>query len=1629
MKMYMPLKLDNAGTISHVLSEGAIFNAGDLLATLELPNGAAPPKITLFSGSFPPSSSRRVTQQQENTSPLVTFRSATERVQNALSGYHVPSNVLNQSLHAFTEALFDPKVAGLELRELLSVLNNQMPETLKKSLQALLVETLSKTPSDPSQSPLPVEGIKKAIETQLEAQALPSYSGPTITQVQLEPLVLLVRRYQDGVLGNSILTLKNFFETFCSDETIFVSATDGPFKAILNHRTDLSSDRLCALLLGQQSLKQRVNIISSLLDFIKKNPALLSALPQLNTPLAKLSEFNTPPYYPVTARARQLELLKTSDLHETLSSRIQAVAIDIKNALHTGVNTETFVAKYPKLATKLDGLLALTCSFEHGSDVRKFALEMLIRHLYHPLGDIANVCIASEGETPETGCDGSGFSGAAGTLDNLLRSATPRNSTSSPLPLTTLLVGGLTHGPLGVDLASDGKSATARVESSVHSNNSDSRLLQLLSDSADVSMEGASGATTSVFGVITEGGEAVGKAIVDAATDAIRVINYATHSKTSSRNSVSLVLILAAGVSIVDVAHSIKSISTQLLSKNVTSLSCTYLEDNTCINSNMDLIPCSTPAWTHFKLNNNAEDQNVVNHTYTNIDPPACSRLEMSRLANFIPNRLPSTPHHLAIFDCPPITPQQAPSRRLFCRLVLRSAETDDSERFAEQERHFASAITTLENTLRAFPPSIARVAAADKDGHHLLMHILPSPANKAFRYTPLAAEEAVRRILDRYSSRITKLKLSRIEIVYPWGSGTNTHATPLRLICDNPTGQAIRIRKCQEVVNPSTSIRVLSPIDQTGGDNSDIENVAVLAPHPLTLPLTHKRAQAAAVQTVYCYDFLTLIDQAIRDRWRDAYVSASNSHIQSVSSPLITSPIQPATIPFMPEVVLEATELSLNQRGALEEVRRSPGGNNVGMVVWRLKIFTPEFPKGRQMILIANDCTFQMGTFGVQEDLVFQRASEMARREGVPRVFLACNSGARMGIANEVLKVFKVEWIDVNDPTKGFKYIYLTENDYNKLSALDAVVCERIEHPQHGHVYKISDVIGSEGGLGVENLCGSGAIAGETSRAYRETFTLTYVTGRNVGIGAYITRLGQRVIQKRTGAPLLLTGYQALNRLVGRDVYSSNDEIGGVDVMFRNGVTHEVVDTDLDGCKSILNWLSYVPEKKGGALPVLIQPTDSPTRPITFKIQSTTSDPRLMLTGAPDEEGIWQGGLLDKGSFTEYLTEWAKSVIIGRGRLGGYPLGCIVVETRVTEAVQPADPAAPLTSEAISKRAGQVWYPDSAYKTAQAINDFNKEELPLMILANWRGFSGGQRDMFLEVLKFGSFIVDALVDFKQPCMVYIPPKGELRGGAWVVVDPRINPSSMEMFADTDSRGGVLEPTGTVEIKLRERQLTDLALRLDDKLKTLTAQDELLASEGMPVDGVERLAIKEAKEKRISDLMNIYKQVAIHFADLHDTSVRMKKKHAITCAVQWTRAREFFYWRLRRQLILFTLRAEVMKAVPSVSATRAERLVLSWVDQDCGSAGSSIEGLAEDEEHSNIFQNKQKNQQASSSINTEATELEEEIQASMRVVRWAKISGATLLQRLQQLRVGYLQQQVADLQTQLQAIQQQQQQH
>ena len=59
-----------------------------------------------------------------------------------------------------------------------------------------------------------------------------------------------------------------------------------------------------------------------------------------------------------------------------------------------------------------------------------------------------------------------------------------------------------------------------------------------------------------------------------------------------------------------------------------------------------------------------------------------------------------------------------------------------------------------------------------------------------------------------------------------------------------------------------------------------------------------------------------------------------------------------------------------------------------------------------------------------------------------------------------------------------------------------------------------------------------------------------------------------------------------------------------------------------------------------------------------------------------------------------------------------------------------------------------------------------------------------------------------------------------------MVIDPTINPQQMEMFADTEARGGVLEAEGLVSIKLRMKEQRAMMERIDpemQRLKTLAS--------------------------------------------------------------------------------------------------------------------------------------------------------------------------------------------------------------
>ncbi|XP_074110362.1 acetyl-CoA carboxylase isoform X2 [Cotesia typhae] len=904
----------------------------------------------------------------------------------------------------------------------------------------------------------------------------------------------------------------------------------------------------------------------------------------------------------------------------------------------------------------------------------------------------------------------------------------------------------------------------------------------------------------------------------------------------------------------------------------------------------------------------------VEDRIYRHLEPGCAFQLELNRMRTYELEALPTSNQkmHLYLGKAKVAKGQQVTDYRFFIRSIIRHSDLITKEAsfdylHNEGERVLLEAMDELEV---AFSHPLAKRT----DCNHIFLNFVPTVI-----MDPARIEESVTSMVLRYGPRLWKLRVRQAEIKMTIRPAPGKPTSTVRLCISNDSGYSIDLHLYTETTEAKTGIIRLESYSPVNSNRrpGPMHGMPVSTPYLTKDYLQAKRFQAQSSGTTYVYDLPDMLRQELEKAWAKYIEERPNVENLSIPNP-----------------VIDCVELVLDGENLVEQ-KRLPGENDAGMVAWKLTLFTPEFPSGREIILIANDLTHLIGSFGLKEDLVFYRASERARQLGIPRVYFSANSGARIGLAEEVKALFKIAWEDDAVPEKGFKYIYLTPDDYARLSPLNSVKASLIEDAGEAR-YKITDIIGKDDGLGVENLKYAGLIAGETSRAYDEVVTISIASCRAIGIGSYLVRLGQRVIQIEN-SHIILTGYRALNAVLGREVYASNNQLGGIQIMYHNGISHVTEPRDLDGIATVLKWISFVPKNKGGTLPILT-PADPVDREIGYAPTRTPYDPRWMLQGRKStvDPTIWESGFFDFGSWAEIMRPWAQTVVTGRARLGGIPCGIVAVETRTMEIHLPADPAN-LDSEAKTvSQAGQVWYPDSAFKTAQAIKDFNKEELPLFIFANWRGFSGGMKDMYEQIMKFGAYIVDGLKEYKKPVFIYIPPNGELRGGAWAVVDPTINPRFMEMFADNTSRGGVLEPEGIVEIKFKTKDILKTIHRLDPVVHNLK---EKLSH---PLTAEERAKVEIEIRSREQILEPMYRQAAVHFSDLHDTPERMLEKNAINDIIPWRKARTLLYWRLRRRLLEEEFRSDILSTQPSLDVRQVDAMLRRWFVEDKGTTESYL---------------------------------------------------------------------------------------
>lgn len=1556
MKMYMPLKAQECGVVHFQMSEGATLTPGDLIAKVSLDNPDSVVHAEIFQGhlSINTSATTDAAEAEEHKVrdlPHIKLREAISDIEKVLEGYPLSDEEIKQALDYMNRAYRNPLLPVLRVEEALSVLRGRIDGELSAKISTINTEYREHLLNG-SGRPIKYPAVKVLVALQMHNLSLPADRRAAFLTQTLDlwnAAELFVYTIDEVVVS----TLVTFMDAYVNVEKNFDSLSFSDVSNQLRKENSSNLEKVLHTCQSHVNVKAKNTLMVHVLDMLKavplasnfKRPELPANIPlrldlhtrKLKPKLTELSKLRQGIYSSVAFAANLLLMDQFSLSSDNRRQRLHDAMIA---ALTTG-DPVGFGDRVEEVQKFVDSNVVIRDliidALRHDSDYQLAVLECYLRKIYQKNHGVYNM--SSGTSLADDGTDRYpwiSFEFVTMNVDAVAAS----ESSSGPFAGRNISFSDLANSTAAYRPSA--ASQNALTGSVSPGGNNGSVVVSPPPIAAGTAAAGAEKLRNPVASELRHGVVAV----IDNFTELSRLFpkileKISDEPKPLPINVMHIVVMNGPLASQSDDETSLALQSflmtqaRELKSKFIRRVS--FFVGKVSADGKVQM-----PSIFTFRQKTTYQEDRLYRH----VEAAHAFHLDLPRLSNFniyLEEGVQISSGNVHLYRAIPKTGKGY--SRYFARIVSFSSDVASSD----METLFVEALDHLSLTLGKEEALGKRQGQKLKSAaNHFFVNIVsPDSILQPDQY-----EQALRRICTKYWYKMQRLAVTTVELKLMARLATDAEPVFVRLVATNPTGYVLKIDKyyeCMDQEHDQVVFRSLTRSTVKG----PWDGLPTDSPYSTTEKFEIQRAEAmASSDTLYCYDWPILLASAAEKSWEGypAHVIPQEDVFECRELILCDA----ETYNPLPS---GWTAREAEERGVLVPSEREPGLNDVGMVAWHMRLKTPEYPDGRDLVVICNDITYQAGSFGTKEDILFFKASEYARVRGLPRVFLAANSGARIGMAQSLKSKFRIAWTDETDPAKGYRYIYLTQEDYDAIvqqahqkKAPVPVLCKAIEEDGVTR-YVITDIIGEEADLGVENLMGSGLIAGETARAYNEIFTLTIVVGRTVGIGAYLVRLGQRTIQKTRFAPIILTGFQALNKLMGKEIYTTNDQLGGPMIMYPNGVSHLLAETHFEAVLKGLEWLSFVPAMTGAALPIrtlVDNGSDVIERAVQVAPQKGVPyDPRTLLAGIKLSQTTWRSGFFDKNSFVETLGGWAKTVIVGRGRLGGIPMGVIVTENRTAEVTKPADPADLSSQEKLVQQAGGVWFPDSAYKTAQALRDFHREGLPCIVLANWRGFSGGQRDMFDEVLKFGSMIVDALVAYQQPLFVYIPPFAELRGGAWVVVDSTINADVMEFYAAEDARGGVLEAAGAASIKFREKEILDCAhrndhvlQRLDAQLAQLTAQqqerqqlDHNTSSGNLTHDYQHATGNSREEELRREiktrerQLYGVYQQIAVHFADLHDTPGRMQAKGVIRQQVNWAESRVFFYHRLKRRLTEFAAMNAINEGLEVTN--KASRKVLS----------------------------------------------------------------------------------------------------
>ena len=305
-----------------------------------------------------------------------------------------------------------------------------------------------------------------------------------------------------------------------------------------------------------------------------------------------------------------------------------------------------------------------------------------------------------------------------------------------------------------------------------------------------------------------------------------------------------------------------------------------------------------------------------------------------------------------------------------------------------------------------------------------------------------------------------------------------------------------------------------------------------------------------------------------------------------------------------------------------------------------------------------------------------------------------------------------------------------------------------------HGEkLCKVMD-LAAETGAPIVGLCHSGGIRlHEIIEAMKPFAYLFYKNSIYSGVIPQISAIMGSVAGGQAYSPgltdfifmtknsyMYIAGPAFVETMVGERV--TEEQLGGVAMHAKvSGVCHVVAEDDEDCLVKIRELLGYLPSSNREA-PPFVDTGDDPKRRDESLNNVVPEDPKL-----PYDMHQLINRVVDKGNFFEIHAEWAKSIIVGFARLGGYSVGIV--------ASQPNVGSGTITAWAAEKAARFIRFCDA----------FN---IPIVYFQDTPAYLIGEEQERLGIIFRGATLLHATAEASVPKLTVIIRKAY--AGAYIAM-------------------------------------------------------------------------------------------------------------------------------------------------------------------------------------------------------------------------------------------------------------------